>query len=261
MNNMGDNSRSGWLRTNAPVFSGVGTVALALIGLAGLYFLVGELKELHRQNSLIESRLTQTYRPIGFACCSPDELELVVVEILSTEEKLDKFSFQISYYLYNHGQGVLSYIGCFFMAYPEPVEFRTRLLNGDIDSVNVDSRYSFVRRETVLPYAQSSASRTSAPVRFLDVPYAEKYFAYTLFLYEDQEGNLYDTEHLNVLPFEKPKVEGELVVPKLDKKKPAPSRETYHCYLREERGKLVAAIRALRYPEDHQIADFIEGLK
>lgn len=261
MNNMGDNSRGGWLRHNAPVFTGVGTVALALIGGVGLIFLISELKELRRQSSYIESSLKQTYRPLGYARSSPDDPQLIIVETLWTSESLDRFSFSIEYNIYNHGHGVLCYIGSFFLATTEAIDFRQQLISGVLDSVNVDGRYPFTRRETILPYDKSNVSRVGAFALFQDVPFAEKYFVYNLFLYEDQEGNLYDTEHLDVLPFQEPRIEDEKIQVRLDKTEPSTSRETYHAYSLAERKKLVDAIRRLQYPKDHQMADFLEGLK
>lgn len=261
MDNRIDDARTDWFRDNARIVTSIATAALAIIGLVGLILILSELKELRRQNSYIESSLKQTYRPLGYARTSPDDPELIIVEALWTSESLDRFSFSMEYNIYNHGHGVLCYIGSFFLATTEAIDFRQQLINAVLDSVNVDGRYPFTRRETILPYDKSNISRVGAFALFQDLPFAEKYFVYNLFLYEDQEGNLYDTEHLDVLPFQKPRIEDEKIRVRLDKTKPSTSRETYHAYSLAERKKLVDTIRGLRYPKDHEMADFLEGLK
>jgi hypothetical protein len=261
MNNMGDNSRSGWLRANAPVFTGVGTVALALIGIVGLIFLIGELKELRRQNAFIESSLRQTYRPIGVVYTDPTDPRALELLMRQSEKTVDKFSFGISYYLFNHGLGVLSYIGRFSRLATEEVDFRTGFLNGDFKTVDVDHYYSYARRSTILPYEKIPIAEIKTTAFFKDIPFEEKYFVYSLFLYEDQDGNLYDTEHLTVLPFHKPEIEDGKMVARLDSTKGPHRGDRYHSYSAEEKMKLVVAIRALKDPKNHPMANVIEGLK
>lgn len=243
------------------MLTGVGTILLVVVGALGLILVLNELSELHKQNSYFESSLRQTYRPLGYARSSTDDPDKIIVGTSWTNQAVDRFSFGISYTIFNHGQGLMCYIGSFFLATTKPIEFRRQFIDGVLDRVNVDGRYPFTRRETILPYYKSNISKTDAAVLFEHLPFAERYFVYTLFLYEDQEGNLYDTEHLDVLSFEKPYIEGEKIKVMLDKNKPSSIREIYHGYSIEERKKLIKAIRSLRYPKEHSIADFLEGLK
>jgi hypothetical protein len=250
-----------WLHHYATVFTGVGTILLAVIGALGLFLVLNELSELRKQNSYLESSLKQTYRPLGYACSNPRSPDSILVIMGWTSKSLDRFSFKIDYTIFNHGQGVLCYIGSFFYAATKPIEFRQQLMDGELDSVNVDSRYPFNRLETILPYNKSNVSKTGATVIFDRIPFADRYFVYTLLLYEDQDGNLYDTEHLQVLSFEQPRIERQKVEIDLDKTGPSSSQEIYHAYSIEGRKKLAKAIRNLRYPKNHPLAYFIEGLK
>lgn len=249
-----------WLHDNATVFTGVGTILLAVIGALGLFLVLNELSELRKQNGYLESSLKQTYRPLGYACSNARSPDSMLVLVGWTDKSLDRFSFEIDYTIFNHGQGVLCYIGSFFYATTKPIEFRRQFMDGELDSVNVDSRYPFNRLETILPYDKINVSKTSATVIFERVPFEDRYFAYTLFLYEDQDGNLYDTEHLDVLSFGKPHIEGQKIKIKLDQTRPSFSQEMYHAYSVEERKKLANSIRGLRYPKNHPLALFIEGL-
>lgn len=259
MNNMGDNSRSGWLRDNARVMTAAATAALAIIGLVGLIFILSELKELRRQNSYIESNLYQTYRPLGVAHTDPENPEGIMIESLYSKESLGKFSMHIRYHFYNYGQGVLSYIGYFALLTTEETGFRSRFLAGEFDTLTVDQSYSFLRRTTILPYDRLNVSKVKTGLLFQDIRLAEQCFVYVLFLYEDQAGNLYDTEHLDVLWFQESQIRGDFVVAELDTIRGYNRKETYHRYTPNERRSLIKAIRALDEPKDHPMAKVLEA--
>jgi hypothetical protein len=253
--------RGGWLRRNAPVFTGLGTVVLALIGAIGLIFLLSELKELRRQNAFTERSLRQTYRPIGVVVTDPADPRALELLMQQSEDAVDKFSLGIPYYLMNYGQGVLSYVGRFSLLSTEELDFRNEFLNGHFKKVEVDHYYSYARRSTILPYEKMPVPEIKSTALFKNIPYEEKYFVYSLFIYEDQDGNLYDTEHLTVLPFHKPEIEDGKMVARLDSNKGPHRRDRYHSYSAQDKAELVAAIRGLEDPEDHPIADVIEDMR
>lgn len=258
-NDLGSDGKRSWLNKNARVFTGLATIALAVIGLVGLIFIVSELKELRRQNSYIESSVRQTYRPLGVVHCDPEQPGKVNLVAGYTPEFKDKFALAIPYYVRNYGPGLLSYIGRFSYLSSQSIDFRSRFLGGDIKTVVVDAYYSYARRTTLLPYDADGVSRIETEAIFNNIRFEDKYFVYSLFLYEDQQGNLYDTEHLTVIPFLNAEVEGDRLVARLDTTKGIMRRDTYHSYSAEERKSLVAAFRALDEPKDHPLADVIDA--
>ena len=72
---------------------------------------------------------------------------------------------------------------------------------------------------------------------------SREYFAYSLHFYEDQDGGLYDTEHLNVIRFKEPFTEKGILRTKLEPGTVV--RETYHYYTNEEKAKLIESLKKL----------------
>lgn len=251
---------SGWLKSNAVVINALATIVLAIIGVMGLIFIVSELTELRKQNSFIETNLKQTYRPLGIVVSDPNDPKNIIIGYIETQYK-DKFSFIITYSIRNYGQGVLSYIGYFASLTKEPIDFRSKILDGYFDTLIVDAQYSYTRKLTIIPYDKMKESTFDIIVISENKPFEKKYYLYTLFLYEDQYGNLYDTEHLEVLPFKDPIIKDDKLITELDQDIGGFSKETYYYYNNNEKKKLIACIRDLDKPKNHPIANIIEGQK
>jgi len=62
-----------------------------------------------------------------------------------------------------------------------------------------DSSFAYVRRTPLLKNDEFQVF-----IKHADFPFLKKYFSFTMFFYEDQDGNLYDTIHLEVLSFLEP---------------------------------------------------------
>lgn len=222
--------------------TGIATTALAVIGAIGLYVIVDELQQLTRQNEYLERTLRQTYRPLGVATYSEAGDPFLVVG-LGSGPSPGKFSMRFERKLQNLGDGLLSYIGSFWHVSVSEMDFRAAFLAGQIDTVNFDGMYSFLRRNPVLP---GDAINTKAT--WENLPYEERYFVYTIFLYEDQDGALYDTEKLEVLDFEEPVPGPEGLSPQAAENT-AGGRETYHYYSAKERALLASRLRERGHPQ------------
>lgn len=228
--------------------TGIATTALAVIGAIGLYVVVDELQQLTRQNEYLERTLRQTYRPLGVATYSDTAESLIIVGLRSGPSP-GRFSMSFERRLQNLGDGLLSYIGSFWHVSVSELDFRSAFLTGQIDTVMFDGMHNFARRRPVLP---GKAIETKA--HWDDLTYEKRYFVYTIFLYEDQDGGLYDTERLEVLDFEEPISGPEGLSPQLAEET-AGGRETYHYYSADERTVLGSRLSESGHP---QLAAIVE---
>lgn len=226
------------MKCNWNALTAIATIAIAIGGLIGLCFVVGEFGELRRANEIALSTVRQSYRPLAVLKFTFKKPELVIVEY-SDADSPDRFSFGYQEEIVNRGLGVLIYLGYISYLSKSDIDFRKSLLDGRIDSVVTDKLPNYVRRKPLMP-----ADTLTIFTPWENVPFSRRYFAYSLHFYEDQNGELYDTEQLNLFPFAEPFVEKQRLRTKLEEG--SISRETYHYYSSAEKLKLLKNLRKLR---------------
>lgn len=227
------------------------------ITILGFVIIIIQLQQFYEQNEtlkkqteLLKQSLVQTYRPIGVISYFPPNKESENYEYLKIDGKINpktlKGSASIIFtpFLINKGNGVLVYIGHLYYVSDIEYSFRQRIFNGLLnpDDVQFDWNYSRSRQETLLP----NEKPRRIPMRMDDIEIREKYYFYSLILYEDQEGNLYDTEHM--LYFEAGKKiddENTIVAGEIQK---AIHRDVYNSYTKEEKFILLNFIKKRGHP-------------
>lgn len=187
------------------------SVGATILGFIFIYFQLDQFYEqnqtLNKQTELLKQTLVQTYRPIGVVTYFPPDNSIDKYEYLQIEGKTNPKTMEGSGtiifrpFLSNKGNGVLVYIGHLYFISETEYSFRDRLLKGLLNpnEVKFDWNYSRARQETLLP--NETARRIA--MRVDDIDLREKYYFYALILYEDQDGNLYDTEHMLYFETEK----------------------------------------------------------
>lgn len=247
---MGGNSKRNVVFGITNIVIAGATVGILVMAILGLDLVERELKELRRQNAALENTMRQAYRPLGVANFSKD-LESQGVNLVYRPAKPGKLSFHSNLLLSNRGKGVLSYIGSFSYITKDTVSFRAEVLAARLDTLVFDRMYPYARWTPIQPDRYSEVN--VGP--FLNLDFEERYFVYTLFLYADQDGGLYDTERLDVLMFE-----GEpLSTPEGLRPKPESVRsyatEKYHFYSSDEKEGLLDMIDRFNHP----LADVIRA--
>jgi len=241
----------------ADAISAIANAGLVLVSIAGLILVVNELVEIRRQNNVLEMTTRQTYRPIGVAYSDPDNPKMGVIALSGKMDNIDRFTIEREYYIANYGQGLLSYIGQINYISKNEIDFRNALLKATIDSVHADRFYSEARRVPIFPEFRKNITDVTTKIKWENLRFENKYFIYVLFFYEDQDGNLYDTEHLESIPFTPAKVVDGVVKVDIDTTRGVIIRETYHYYSIEDKDALITAIRNLDEPKNHPLADIL----
>lgn len=206
--------------------------ALVLVGIIGFIFVLRQLNEFKKQNTTLESTFKQSYRPLGVARTSWDDPQLIIVRYPDIKSKSkDKFSFLHEFKFKNLGMGTLFLYGYVSYLSTENIDFRKELLSGTLTkAVQCDTFFQYGRRYPILinePY--------TLPVEHPNVPFERQYFSYTMFLYEDQDGNLFDTVHLEVLNFKDPISTPDGLNTEFDDTKSPYMTESYKSYSLEEK--------------------------
>jgi hypothetical protein len=226
----------------------IATAILAATSIVGLVYIMSELAELRRQNSYLERTMRQSYRPLGVTRYKQDDTTRTWILIsYSRASKANKICIDGRPILRNVGDGMLYYIGTLSRRFSEEHDFRCELLKGEIDTVSIDGVPSWERREAIMP-----GSELSVLFHLDNLDHEVLCYLYTLFLYEDQDGNLYDTERLDVLHFEKDVelVDGVLRPRLVEGTGRGGSHEMHHDYTPHERQQLIAFFRDM----DHDLA-------
>lgn len=215
----------------------VSGAVVALTAIVGVSLLTAELRELRRQNQYLNRSLMQSYRPLGVAIQTRDDGSRKTLVIHYTPcDKKDRFSFVYQPVLTNRGQGLLSYVGHFYAISTSPKSLRATVLSGNIAGVLFDDLVAEERRQPMLA-GQTSVLSVAAE----SLPFESKYYLSIVFLYEDQDGNLYDTEHVVHLKFRDPLVMPDGLRAKLDDG--GHVTENYHLYANHERASLASHLQ------------------
>lgn len=169
---------------------------IAVATTIGVIFVVFQIDNIKYQNKVLESTLRQEYRPMAnlsfiyraYLPSSPPQ------EIFEDNKMAKDDSVFLSIYKYtNNGKGPLIVIGYIsFVSYKRleiHIEPLTKLI--EKQSIIFDTIYSEKRFKPVFP----SESDSSMVYHKMKSNRLEYYF-YNLFLYKDQDNNLYGTIHL-----------------------------------------------------------------
>ena len=222
---------------------------VAIMAIVGTIGLLCELTQFRKQNETLEKTLKQTYRPVGVVRHNFNDATGKIGVRFYEASDVGHFSFIMYPKIKNFGQGILTYLGSLSYLATEFIPFREKLLNGEIDEVKFDGLLFEARRYPLLP----GGDPYEVKVNWENIPYENAYYLYILFLYEDQDGNLFDTEHLELLPITAERI-AKGIRPKLDQESPGGIlRETYNSYNDSERQKLCQFLRK----KNHNLKDII----
>lgn len=233
-----------WKKINN-TFKNYSNLTTLIVALLGLIFLWYELVQFAEQNALTEHSMKQTYRPLGVI--NPDTTKIVVYNYAYTDSTIDSiYTFDRIKNLRNLGKGFLFFIGSFnFNSY--------NLLNMNKNIIQIINQNNFeifhdrvvkdFRLKLLLPGGQKSVD---TQCKWENLISKKEYYLYSVFLYSDQDGNLYDTVHLDHLRYDKPFTIKEKSLPRL-------TNEYFHEYTKEEQNEAKNFLKS-RYP---LLAEFI----
>lgn len=222
---------------------------MVIVTVIGLLFVILQLKEFGKQNETLNSQsellrktLIQSFRPIGYINQINIGAPKLRVIDYPPSGRNDKFSFVYKQHLVNEGAGVLVNIGHLYYLTKERVNFREGFLSGDYDSTEIrfDGRIDNSRRQTLLP-----KDTNEVIIAYHNIEFAEKYNIYLLHFYEDQDGNLYDTEVDINFDFEPPHIKNDRLFAEL---KSVFTNNIYHAYTETEKSNLVNIIKKYNHP-------------
>ncbi|MCX5800892.1 MAG: hypothetical protein NTX17_05835 [Candidatus Eisenbacteria bacterium] len=169
------------------------TGVIALTAIVGTALLVGEFRELKIQNSHLNRSLKQSYRPVGIVYQPTSQEHLGQTQFLPLATRGEKNSWNLFYapLLTNGGHGLLSYIGHVYTVVWDQMDFRERFLEGRAGRVAFDGLSGYARGQSLAPV---DSLRLVFYWKHLAV--GKRFFLYALIFYKDQDGDLFDTEHL-----------------------------------------------------------------
>lgn len=222
---------------------------MAIIAIAGLLFLVYELKGIREQNRITERSFRQSYKPFGYVeYTEPD----VNKRFKFPTDDRGKFNISTKIDFINKGKGILFAIG--FIRFNE-----FRLINFNAmnfiqyineNDVELDSLYNFDKipsMERLKPFIPEQSREFTLEWENMDkITY---YYLYSIHLYKDQEQNLYETVNLTFLRFLKSIKKKRGIMP-FDR---FWHNQYFHEYSKEDQNKLADYIEELGHP----MADFI----
>jgi hypothetical protein len=205
----------------------VGAIILVGIGAVGVDQVVDEIRLSRNSNRVLENSLKQTYRPLG---------EVLLVVEAGGKSNLRPYQannfelFTGSFILKNRGSGPMFYIGSASYSSISPLpKFRSDLLNGKLVDFEIDGLPT-VLRLGALHVGESHEIN----VHWTKVDQIYPMHFYSLFLYIDLEGNLYDTEHLGIAGFAESRKDRNHVDGEEPKTVFMDERQMYNSYNTEE---------------------------
>ena len=140
---------------------------------------------------IAENNFNQSFRPIGTI---KHRGEFIVVNFLPKSDS--SFNFCYRPYIHNTGNGILSYIGHICFTSKEEIDFKKMYLSGKIQDVLFDKMFSYARSS----YLNKNDSLCISICCESD-SFFSPVFLNCLAFYQDQNGNLYDTEYLLFIRF------------------------------------------------------------
>lgn len=160
--------------------------------------------EANKQTELLSKSITETYRPLcvlKYVDVKNPKSKAVNIRFLNDGPK-DKFGFIYEPSVINISKNPLVLIGHIYSLFEERDFIRDKILSSDTssyESIKFDGKYPEVRRRTLL-----SNEFETIVTRFDNIDFKQKYYLNVIILYEDLDGNLYDTECRTVLVFSEP---------------------------------------------------------
>ncbi len=194
---------------------------VTLIGFIFIYFQLLEFnnqnqqlkiqtKALVEQNKTLNKSLIQSYRPIGYVGFESNQDAIAQIVNHTKDEKVD---FIYRPRLINRGNGPLIFIGFIYYASIIEINFKEDLLAGKyLTDFKFDYNYRRTRKTALL-----KDQSTSVNCEINNIDLTKKYNIYILIFYSDQDGNLYDTEHLmyfeNIIEPKSDKIKNNHIAP------------------------------------------------
>lgn len=231
-----------FIRKIIKLFNEYSSSIIALATVIGLLLVIPQINEFNEQNELLKRTLVQSYRPIGFITQINKPNTHIRVIGLPPEGKKDKFTFTYNQSIINEGSGLLVNIGHLYYISKEKINFRKNFLNHEYDSTEIkfDGRFDYSRRTTLLP-----KDTGHVVLRFDDISFEDEYNIYLLFFYEDQDGNLYDTENNLNLTFEPTTIENNRIKANL---KTLFTNNFYNAYSISQALELIDLLKSYNHP-------------
>jgi len=223
---------------SAILMTGLGTFTIAITGVFGYFLLKDELQSLQLQNSQTEMAISQGYRPLGVVRFEHDKPD-VMKPSTSPGSTKDRFGLGYNLEIFNAGKGPLLFLGYLRYVSDVEIQFRNRLLTRQLDSVVTDQMYTYSRLKPILV-----SEYTTVLSNWGELSFKRIYYLYSLFFYLDQDGNLYDTEHLDVWRFRALMQNDTARVPPIEEKG-SYFRDLYHKYTPDERAALIQLLDSM----------------
>jgi hypothetical protein len=223
----------------------IGMVAVTLIGVIVVICQLGQFAE---QNKLLHTTLKQSFRPIGVFGIAHPLGDTVLLEGRSGS-KPGKFDLRFDPLFKNAGEGPLVFLGYVSLVSPDKMDFRTKFLAEELDTFAFDNMDPFTRRLPVLP----GESVGGLKIGWTELNYEDEYYIYGLFFYEDQEGNLFDSQlgYKIRLSGAKAGASAGEIIPEIEPE--ARIHESFSEYSQADRLKLIRIFQR----HGHNLANFI----
>ena len=216
------------------IFTGV----IAITAVCGTYFVIREFKQLKSQNEILNRSLKQSYRPVGSIRNPRGKIAFITKTSGDNKETWDLV---YSPFLSNLGHGILIYLGYVYAVAQESIDFRHKLLSGITDTLAFDSLSGYARGAPMAP-----GDSLKLNLHWEQLPFSKRFFLYTLVFYKNQDGDVFDTEHLiSAIVHDTSRVESTRAP--IAGKEPG-VRDSYHWYTEEERIALRKRFQVLRHP-------------
>ena len=133
------------MKCNWEKWNAIATIIMAVGGLIGLYYLIGEFGELRKSNEIALSTVRQSYRPPAIVRFTHQHPDLAVVDY-TDPTPMNHFDFRYAEQVVNKGLGVLIYLGYVSYLSKSEFDFRDYLLTNKLDSVSQDNAPAYARR-------------------------------------------------------------------------------------------------------------------
>ena len=223
-------------------------LGLFITAIFGIIYVTQELSLLRKQSetaekniSLLKEEMKLSQKPVGLVRSSyyenpwePNPAPLLYFQDFPQENEPDQFKIHVTPRFINAGKDALVLIGSIGYRSPKIINFRADLLSEKIDLG--DLKYGFIKnflsRTTILP-----GDFIIGKFKFYGINYKRTYYFYYIYFYEDINGNLYDTEHIDIVTFSKKKfVKNQSTIDLEGYQK----KNTYYSYSENERKKLIS---------------------
>lgn len=170
----------------------IATACLVLVGAITAGLILSELRQLTRQNDVLERTLRQSFIPVGIIGYAPQNLDSNVVGLgFGKPSEPGGYKLLLSPKILNGGTGILFYYGAIAYLSADTLSLRKSILGGTFKGdITFDGMPEMIRGK---PLKQDK--HYSIGLQFDNLGFMKSCNIYVLCLYKDQEGGLYDTEH------------------------------------------------------------------